>query len=262
MPTTPKSSEAASPPLVSLIVPCYNEEATIGTVLASLERLPFACEIVIVDESPKERPLAAIDACRARTPHEKVTIVRQPQNGGKGRAVWEGIARATGDVFIIQDADLEYDPADLEPIVRVFRTRPEVDVVYGYRKISWRWLSRSFSYWLGGKMVTLATDVLCGLTLRDQAVGYKAFRRHVVREFAFTTWGFAWECELTAQIAARGFRIAQVPITYNPRGTAQGKKIRFRDGWHSLLVLWRTRWRKRKPDGAAAEREQLTRSAS
>jgi glycosyltransferase involved in cell wall biosynthesis len=260
---TPKSNEAASPPLVSLIVPCYNEEATIGTVLASLERLPFACEIVIVDDASKDRSLAAIDAWRARTPLEKVTIVRQPQNGGKGRAVWEGIARATGDVFIIQDADLEYDPADLEPIVRVFRTRPEVDVVYGYRKISWRWLSRSFSYWLGGKMVTLATDVLCGLTLRDQAVGYKAFRRHVVREFAFTTWGFAWECELTAQIAARGFRIAQVPITYNPRGTAQGKKIRFRDGWHSLLVLWRTRWRKRKPDGAAAEeREQLTRSAS
>ncbi|MFO0980761.1 MAG: glycosyltransferase family 2 protein [Planctomycetota bacterium] len=110
MPTTPPSTEAKRPLLVSLIVPCYNEEPTIGALLTSLERLSFACEVVIVDDASRDASLAVIEQWQRSTPLERVTLIKQQENGGKGRAVWEGVTHATGDVFVIQDADLEYGP--------------------------------------------------------------------------------------------------------------------------------------------------------
>lgn len=235
-----------SPETLSVIIPAYNEEATIEAVLDMVAAvdLDLNLEMLIVDDGSTDRT-AEISTRWARE-HAAGTrisarVVSQP-NGGKGTAVRRGIAESSGDYVIIQDADMEYDaldyPALLEPLLR-----GRVDVCYGSRVIGPDGRG-PLRYYLGGRLVTLATNVLYGSRLTDEPTCYKLFRGDLIRSIPLTCTGFEFCPEVTAKILRRGLSVVEVPIHYRPRGMGEGKKIR---AWDGALACWELlKWRFRK----------------
>lgn len=219
---------------VSILIPVYNEFRTFDAVLERVRRarLPEACskEIIVIDDGSCDGTAERISE------HERSGLIRAhyvERNAGKGSAIRIGIAVASGDVILIQDGDLEYDPADyariLEPIVR-----GDAQIVYGSRFLGqitgMNWKNR-----LANRILTLATNVLYSAALSDEATAYKAFAAPVLRSLDLECRGFEFCPEVTAKLCRLGHRIAEVPISYNARGIAEGKKIRVRDG---VIALW------------------------
>lgn len=223
---------------VSIIIPVYNEFHTLGQVLERVRRapLPAGCvkEIVIVDDGSTDG-LAQMHGA----PHADVTYLRIG-HAGKGSAIRAGIELATGDILLIQDGDLEYDPRDyariLEPIVQ-----GHADIVYGSRflgkRVAMAWQNR-----LANRILTAAANLLYGAQLTDEATAYKAFHMPALREMHLACRRFEFCPEVTAKARRLGYRIHEVPVSYNARGIAQGKKIRARDGWEALWTLLRYRF--------------------
>jgi glycosyltransferase involved in cell wall biosynthesis len=225
---------------VSVIIPVYNEFRTFAQVLDRVRRapLPAGCtkEIVVIDDGSTDGTAQAFNE------QEQAGVVvghHLKKNSGKGTAIREGIRIASGDIAIIQDGDLEYDPNDyarvLEPIVR-----GEADVVYGSRFLG-RPAGMAFRNRLANRILTAAANLLYGAGLTDEATAYKAFRMALLREIPLSCRRFEFCPEVTAKLRRRGVRIHEVPITYNARGIAEGKKIRARDGFHALWTLFRYR---------------------
>ena len=218
---------------VSFLIPAYNEAGTIGEVLERIGALGLDAQVIVVDDGSTDETAAIAEGAGA-------TVVRQP-NRGKGAAIRAAIAEADGEIGVIQDADMEYDPAEvpdlIEPIVA-----GHADVVYGSRLRGGK-PQRAFLFWhlVGNRFLSLVTNALFNTTLSDMETGYKAFRMDVLRSLKLTENGFGIEPEITGQVCLRKLRIYELPISYYGRSYAEGKKITWRDGFRAIWVLLRVR---------------------
>jgi glycosyltransferase involved in cell wall biosynthesis len=224
---------------VSFIVAAFDEAATIGEVLERIDALEFDKQVVVVDDgSTDATPDVVEHFCDS---HDYVTLLRQP-NRGKGAAIRAALPHIDGDIAVIQDADMEYDPADvpelIEPIVRGV-----ADVVFGSRLRGGR-PQRAYLFWhlVGNRFLSLLTNILYNTTISDMETGYKAFRADVLRSLRLTENDFAIEPEITGQVCKRQLRIYELPIAYYGRTFAEGKKITWRDGFKAMAVLIRVRF--------------------
>jgi glycosyltransferase involved in cell wall biosynthesis len=227
---------------VSFLIPAYNEAATILEVLQRINVLGLDHEVIVVDDGSTD-DTAAIVAAFARA-HPEVQLVRQP-NRGKGSAVRLAATRVTKDIAVIQDADMEYDPADVIALIAPIE-RGVADVVYGSR-LSGGAPQRAYLFWhlVGNRFLSLLTGVLFNTTLSDMETGYKAFRSDVLRSLRLTQDDFAIEPEITGEVCRRGLRIYEMPVAYYGRTYAEGKNITWRDGFKAMRVLVQVRLRRR-----------------
>ena len=218
---------------VSFLIPAFNEEATIGEVLERIASLELDAQVIVVDDGSTDGTAAIAESHGA-------TVIRQA-NAGKGAAIRAAIGAIDGDIAVIQDADMEYDPAEvpelIEPIVRGV-----ADVVYGSRLRGGK-PQRAYLFWhlVGNKFLSLLTCVLYNTTLSDMETGYKAFRSDVLRSLDLRENKFGIEPEITAKICKRKLRIYELPISYYGRTHEEGKKITWRDGFRAIWVLLRVR---------------------
>jgi glycosyltransferase involved in cell wall biosynthesis len=228
--------------LVSVIVPVYNEGATLEQALRGVEDLPFRSEIIAVDDGSQDDTPAVL----ARLQEEGLAglqVITHERNRGKGAAVRTGIDASRGGVVVIQDADLEYDPHDLPRVVNPV-LEGYADVVYGSRLRGGGEPQRAHLFWhyVGNRFLSLLTNVLYNTTISDMEVGYKAFRGDLIRSIPLTAEGFDFEPEVTAKLLRRGnVRLYEVPISYYGRTYEEGKKITWRDGFAAIFTL--LRWR-------------------
>jgi glycosyltransferase involved in cell wall biosynthesis len=213
----------------------YNEASTISELLKRVVEAPLSVEkeIIVVDDGSTDNSAELVSEYM-KSSNAGIRLVRK-DNGGKGSAVRAGFAAATGDILIVQDADLEYDPNDIqkciEPIVG-----GKAEVVYGSRQLHKENKKHSnLAFYLGGIVVTLTTNVLYFSRLTDEATCYKTFSSRVLKSFTIDSDGFEWEPEITAKILKSGVKIHEVPVRYYPRRVFEGKKIKYTDG---LLALW------------------------
>jgi glycosyltransferase involved in cell wall biosynthesis len=227
-------------PTLSIVIPAYNEARFIGTLLeqikqVDLSRFGLSKEIIVVDDCSKDETAAIAAAVPG------VELVRMPVNGGKGRAVRAGIARATGEYLIIQDADLEYDPHDYVPMVDALLSG-QGDVIYGSRYLGrGRHANQSLAAYLGGRSLSLVARAFTGRYLTDTVTALKLFHRADLAAITLETSGFELDHEITSRLSARGRTIVEVPIGYSPRSKEEGKKIGARDWFIAVRTFWRYR---------------------
>jgi glycosyltransferase involved in cell wall biosynthesis len=223
---------------VSFLVPAYNEAATVGALLDAVWGLELDKQIVVVDDGSTDGTGEIVE--RWRDGRDGVVLVTQP-NRGKGAAVRAAIPHADGDIAVIQDADLEYDPADVPALIEPIE-RGVADVVFGSRLSGGR-PQRAYLFWhlVGNRFLSLLTNVLYNTTLSDMETGYKAFRTDVLRSLELTQDDFGIEPEITAKVCKRQLRIYELPISYYGRTYAEGKKITWRDGFKAIRVLFGVR---------------------
>jgi glycosyltransferase involved in cell wall biosynthesis len=223
---------------LSVIVPVYNERNTVAEIIRRIRAvdLPLKLEVIAVDDGSSDGSDKVLSALQDST----VRLICHPVNRGKGAAVRTGIDAANGDLILIQDADLEYDPDDwpklLEPIMK-----GKAKVVYGSRFTGER-RNMFPSHWVGNRILTLITNVLYRSTLSDMETCYKLFDAEILKGFAIVSDRFDFEPEITAKILRRGYRIYEVPISYAGREMSEGKKITWRDGIGAIVALFRYRF--------------------
>jgi glycosyltransferase involved in cell wall biosynthesis len=216
---------------LSIIVPVYNEEKTIGEMLTNVSSvsLPeWTKEIIVVDDGSSDGTRKILKAWE-----KKVHVIYKDKNEGKGSAVTLGFHKATGDIVLIQDADLEYSPSDYSVLLAPFG-HPHVDVVYGSRFLGPH-LSTMFVYAQGNKFVTFVTNILFNTNITDMETGYKVFRRSVLKDIGIHSKRFDVEPELTVKMLKNGHQIYEVPISYFGRKFNEGKKLTWKDG---VVALW------------------------
>ncbi|HEX8292178.1 MAG TPA: glycosyltransferase family 2 protein [Pyrinomonadaceae bacterium] len=232
---TPVQTEA--PPVLSVVVPAYNEEATLGAVVEKLLSVPRLLEVVVVDDCSTDRTHEVARGLADRHPQVKVT--RHERNRGKTEALRTGFKLTRGEVVIVQDADLEYDPAEI-PLVILPILNDLADVVYGSRFLVRRATRVLYFYhYLGNKFLTFLSNTLTNLNMTDIETGYKAFRGDIIRQMRITSQGFGFEVEVTAKVAKLGCAVYEVPISYYGRTYDEGKKIGLRDGLQALWLILR-----------------------
>ena len=227
--------------LVTLIVPALNESATIEQVLRRLEELPWELEVIVVDDGSSDETAAIVERLSGEL--RGLRLLRHPVRRGKGAAVRTGIAASRGDIVAIQDADLEYDPADLPRLLAPLLAGV-ADAVFGTRLRGGE-PQRAHLFWhyAGNRLLSLLTNVLYNTTISDMEVGYKAFRGELVRSLRLVSDTFAIEPELTAKVLRiPDVRLYEVPISYYGRSYAEGKKITWRDGVVAVGALVRFRF--------------------
>jgi glycosyltransferase involved in cell wall biosynthesis len=224
-------------PDLTVVIPAFDEEDTILRVIDRVRELPFSVQIIVVDDCSRDRTAALVEDL------EGVEFRRHDRNQGKGAALRTGFSLARGRVVVVQDADLEYDPAEIPALIQPILAG-HADVVYGSRLIGGR-PQRVHLFWhkVGNKALSLVTNVLYNTTLSDMETGYKAFTLEVLRAIEpLRESDFRIEPELTAKICRGGFRVYEVPIAYYGRSYAEGKKITWRDGFAALWALVRFRF--------------------
>jgi dolichol-phosphate hexosyltransferase len=223
-------------PELSVLIPVYNEERTLERLLDAVEERPEVSELVIVDDGSTDRTPEILSARTFKAPAQ---VIRHDRNRGKGAALRTAIAAATGDVALVQDADLEYDPAEF-PLLLAPIERGRAEVVYGSRSFA---AHSAYSFWfvIGNKLVTLWTNVLFNSYLSDMETCYKLMPLRVWRSLDLRSDGFDIEPEITAKLLRSGHRIYEVPISYAARGRVEGKKLTWRDGVTALWTLARIR---------------------
>lgn len=217
---------------LSIIIPVYNEEATLEEIIARVRATTLAHEIIVVDDGSSDNS-AAILARLQNNGQPALRLFRHHQNRGKGAAMRTGLAAVTGDLVLVQDADLEYDPADYPTLLAPFAD-PTVEVVYGSRNLQ-RNPKSSFTFYWGGRLLSWVTNWLYGAYITDEATGYKIIKTELLRDLGLETDGFEFCPEVTGKLLQRGVQIREVPISYNPRTWHEGKKIRWYDG---LIAIW------------------------
>ena len=219
---------------LSVVVPSYNEEGTLRTVIESLLNIPGLLEIVVVDDCSTDRTDEVLMALVSQHP-SFIKAIRHAKNAGKTEALKTGFAAVTGDIVVVQDADLEYDPSEIEGLIDPIR-RGKADVVYGSR-FQVRRAARVlyFYHYLANQILTFTSNLFTNLNLTDVETGYKAFRGEIIRNMVITSSGFGFEIEVTAKIAKLKCAIYEVPISYYGRTYEEGKKIGPLDG---VAAIW------------------------
>lgn len=235
-PPAPASDRLEPVSRLSVLIPALNEHSTLAAVVDAVAATGCAHEIIVVDDGSSDGSPQVIAELEARYP-ALVRAVRHPTPRGKGAALRTGLGLATGDLVLIQDADLEYDPNDIAALVAPFRD-PGVSVVYGSRNLR-RNPRFSFTYYWGGRLLSAVANLLYGARISDESCGYKVVRTELLRALDLRADGFDFCAELTGRVLARGIRIHQVPVSYRPRSFAEGKKVRWRDGAIAIAVLAR-----------------------
>jgi glycosyltransferase involved in cell wall biosynthesis len=220
-------------PLLSIVVPAYNEEVTLPEIVARLLAVPNAGEIVIVDDCSTDGTPAIADRLAAE--HPTVKVAHHLRNRGKTEALKTGFSLTTGRIVIVQDADLEYDPAEIGDVIAPI-VEGYADVVYGSRFLV-RKASRVlyFYHYLGNKALTFLSNLCTNINMTDVETCYKAFRGEIIRNMTIISTGFGFEIEVTAKVAKLGVAIYEVPISYHGRTYEEGKKIGVKDG---IVALW------------------------
>ena len=228
---------------LSVIIPFYNEQATLRTIVEQVLAVQLAGtakQIILVDDGSTDGSSAIAKDLAHRHP-ETIRCVAMSENLGKGAAVCRGLREVEGSLVVIQDADLEYDPADLRAIIEAFHDQ-DVKVVFGSRRLARKNVRGNVAYHWGGLLITGLTNVLYGSRLTDQATCYKSFRSEVLSDLCLCSTGFEFCAELTSKLLRLGHRIIEVPIRYTPRSRQEGKKIRLRDGVRIAWTLIRLRF--------------------
>ena len=223
---------------LSVVVPVYNERTTVVEILRRMRQvdLPVDLEIVVVDDGSDDGTEKVLGALEDST----VRVIHHPMNRGKGAAIRTGLEHARGDLLLIQDADLEYDPEDWPKLLRPVLTG-RADVVYGSRFTGER-RNMLFWHWVGNRFLSLVTNVLYNTTLSDMETCYKLFDRQVLDGITIRSDRFEFEPEITAKVLRRGYHIYEVPISYSGRDRDEGKKITWTDGFAALATLVRYRF--------------------
>lgn len=225
---------------ISIIIPVYNEINTLDEILKKVENVNFGGlekEIILVDDMSTDGTREHL-----RELESKYKIFYHDVNMGKGAAIRTGLEHITGDIMVIQDADLEYDPVDYEDLIKLIIDN-RADVVYGSRLTGAK-PSRSFmfTHWLGNKILTLTTNILYGATLTDMETCYKAFRTSFLEGIKIKSNRFDFEPEITAKVLKKRARLYELPISYYGREYSEGKKITWKDGVHAIIALIRFRF--------------------
>jgi glycosyltransferase involved in cell wall biosynthesis len=222
--------------LLSVVIPAYNEEHFLSEVIRRVTEVPYEKEIIVVDDASADGTRALLERLKNDGTYDGLKVVFHQKNAGKGAAVRSGIEIASGDIIIIQDADLEYDPNDyptlLAPILE-----GKADVVYGSRFLGGPHRVLYFWHYVGNMVVTLLSNVFSDLNLSDMETGYKVFRRSVFSDITIESNRFGFEPEITAKVARSGFRVYEVPISYHGRSYTEGKKITWKDGIKALFTI-------------------------
>ena len=237
MTSPPESSQPAPGTVLSVVVPVFNEAATVAHVLERVlgTELPVQLELIAVDDGSSDASLTILEG----VDDPRLRVIRHADNAGKGASIRTGLAAATGDIVVIQDADLEYDPADWADLLPPLLSG-EVDVVYGSRFMGspegMQWQNR-----MANQFLSALTSVLYRQRLTDMETCYKLIRRSVFTSLELTADRFDIEPEITAQLLRRGIEIRELPISYSARSQEDGKKIGYRDGLAAIVTL--IRWR-------------------
>ena len=224
-------------PLLTVVMPVYNELATVEEVVRRVLALPLRIQLVVVDDCSTDGTGDLLVRLRDEL---GFTLVRQPNNQGKGAALRTGFTHVSGDLVVIQDADLEYSPEELPDLIQLI-CEGRADVVYGSRFLG-RHRVFLFTHYLGNRVLTALTNVLYNTMLTDMETCYKVMRAEVLRSMTLHSNGFGIEPELTAKIFKRHLRVYEVPISYDGRGYDEGKKIGWRDGVVAVWVLLKYRF--------------------
>lgn len=220
---------------LSVVIPVYNEERTISRVLARVKALPLNTEIIVVNDCSTDGTKKVLDDLAFPL---RLEVIHKPRNEGKGAALRTGFRHASGDIVVVQDADLEYDPRDILPLLPPI-LRKEADVVYGSRFLTEKPQHSSVIHQWGNAILTGTSNLLTGLDLTDMETCYKVFRRDVLSKFEIQQNRFGFEPEVTAKLARRKFRIVERPIHYAARSYAEGKKIGVKDLFNAIWCIVR-----------------------
>ena len=234
---------------LSVLVPLYNEAGTVRTLLERVRAVPIAKEVIVVDDGSSDGSAQTVEEyanALPEAPDFRLVLVRHERNQGKGAAVRTAIAHMSGDIAIIQDADLEYDPREYARLIAPI-VEGDADVVYGSRFAGSPRRVLLFWHTVGNRLLTLIANVFTDLNLTDMATCYKAFHRRVVPALHLESKRFGVDAEITVKVAHGGFRIFEVPVSYFARSRAEGKKIRLFDGFSALGALVRYSFAGRPP---------------
>lgn len=223
---------------LSIIMPVYNERRTIEEILKRVQAVDLEKELIVVDDGSVD---GTRDTLRNYQNVDSIRVVFQDRNQGKGAAIRAGLAHVTGDVVVIQDADLEYDPADYPILLRPIQ-EGEAQVVYGSRLLNEEHPISAWRFYLGGRLLTLLANLLYRAGITDEPTCYKMFRTEVLKGLDLRCTRFEFCPEVTAKVRKRGIRIHEVPISYNPRKVYEGKKIGWRDGLEAIWTLVKYRF--------------------
>jgi glycosyltransferase involved in cell wall biosynthesis len=219
--------------VLAVVIPAYNEAATIKTILEKVDAQPCVREIIVVDDGSTDRTAALVESFDS----PRVRLIRQSPNSGKTAAVKRGIREASSPITIIQDADLEYDPAEIHFVIAPILAG-HADVVYGSRFLVRRATRVLYFYhYLANKFLTFCSNLLTNLNMTDIETCYKAFRTPIIKQVPLTSTGFGMEVEITAMVSKTFARIYEVPISYYGRTYAEGKKIGLSDGLHAMWYI-------------------------
>jgi len=231
---------------LSIIVPVYNEETTLEEIIKRIRATDLAYEIIAVDDGSTDQS-PAILAKLENGGEPPLRLLRHERNRGKGAAMRTGLDAVTGNLVLVQDADLEYDPADYAALVAPFADS-SVEVVYGSRNLQ-RNPRSSWSFYWGGRLLSWIANWLYGSHITDEATGYKVIKTDLLRDLGLETDGFEFCPEVTGKLLQRGVDIHEVPISYHPRSWDEGKKIQWFDGVIAIWTLVRYRFFFKEADG-------------
>src|SRR5215212_1754422 len=223
---------------LTIVIPVYNEVKNIGEILKRVQATKLANEIIIVDDGSQD---GTRDTLKNIDGKENVRVILHERNQGKGAAVMTGLRAAQGDILLIQDADLEYDPRDYATLLQPIE-EGKADVVYGSRFLGAPHRVTMFWHLMANRMLTFMTNILYNTILTDMETGYKVFRREVVEGMNIRAKRFDFEPEFTAKVLKRHHRIFEVPISFNPRDYSQGKKIKLHDAFAAVWTLLKYRF--------------------
>ena len=224
---------------LSIIIPAYNEEKSIFEIIERVKKqkvYDFAKEIIVVDDGSTDQTLDILKKITG------ITLMIHKKNMGKGRSIRTGLNIVTGDIVLVQDADLELDPKDYPEMIKPF-IENKAEVVYGSRILGKK-LPHHPLYYTGGKLVTFVANILYGTQITDEPIGYKAFKTEILKELDLECERFEFCPEVTAKIAKRKIRIYEVPVSYNPRSKKEGKKLGIKDGIEAVWTLIKYRFKK------------------
>jgi glycosyltransferase involved in cell wall biosynthesis len=219
---------------LSVVIPVYNEVNHIREILRRVQATQFATEIIVVDDGSEDGTRTILQELDGK---DNVHVILHERNQGKGAAVVTGMKAARGDILLIQDSDLEYDPRDYPTLLRPIQ-EGVAEVVYGSRFLGAPHRVAMFWHLVANRLLTLMTNILYNTILTDMETGYKVFKREVIQGMKIRSKRFNFEPEFTAKVLKRNYRIFEVPISFNPRDYSQGKKIGLKDAFEAVWALW------------------------